>query len=91
MWHTIKTSALPTKGKYTLEFEIVSSTLNCIEFGIMPMNYTPIANKVCDKSIGFHLANGKIHDTSGIIDKKSTAWRVVRDQGKKGSGGLISI
>lgn len=44
----------------------------------MPVGYTPIVNKVCDKSIGFHFANGKIHDTDGNIEKKSTNWRVVR-------------
>lgn len=44
----------------------------------MPNNFLPIANKVCDKSIGFHFANGKIHDTNGVVDKKSTNWRIVR-------------
>jgi maltodextrin utilization protein YvdJ len=57
----------------------------------MPKSYTPIANKVCDKSIGFHFANGKIHDTNGHLEKKSTAWRVVRDQAKDGSLGVIGI
>jgi len=41
----------------------------------MPYNITPIENKVCDKALGIHIANGKIHDTNGIIDKKSTTWR----------------
>lgn len=91
IWHSIKTNPLPSTGRYALEFEVASSSLNCIEFGIMPKNYTPIANKVCDKSIGFHLANGKIHDTNGIQDKKSTAWRVVREPAKKGSGGTVTI
>ena len=57
----------------------------------MPKSYTPIANKVCDKSIGFHFANGKIHDTNGIVDKKSTTWRVVREPLKKGINGTIGI
>lgn len=42
----------------------------------MPFDYTPLANKLCDKSIGFHLGNGKIHDTNGDKEKKSTKWRV---------------
>ncbi len=37
------------------------------------------------------MANGKIHDTNGLLDKKSTAWRVVREQGKKGMDTKISI
>jgi hypothetical protein len=41
--------------------------MNCIEVGIMPKDFIPSANKVCDKSIGFHVANGKIHDTNGDI------------------------
>ncbi len=44
----------------------------------MPWSFVPIANKVCDKSIGFHFANGRLHDTNGVLDKKSTAWRMVR-------------
>lgn len=41
----------------------------------MPGNFTPVVNKVCDKSIGFHFGNGRLHDTKGKIDKKTTAWR----------------
>jgi hypothetical protein len=57
----------------------------------MPKSYVPVSNKVCDKSIGFHFANGKIHDTNGAIDKKGTNWRVVREQAKKGMLGKITI
>ena len=57
----------------------------------MPRTFVPIANKVCDKSIGFHFANGKIHDTNGDKEKKGTSWRVVREPAKKGTLGKISI
>ncbi len=57
----------------------------------MPRNFIPVANKVCDKSIGFHFANGKIHDTNGDKDKKGTAWRAVREPAKKGALGKVSI
>jgi hypothetical protein len=57
----------------------------------MPSTFIPLANKVCDKSIGMHFANGKIHDTNGVIDKKGTNWRVVRQQAKNGTLGKISI
>ena len=43
----------------------------------MPKNIIPVENKVCDKSLGIHIANGKIHDTNGKIDKKSTIWRPI--------------
>ncbi len=59
-----------------LSFNIEKSHMNFIEVGIMPFDYVPVANKLCDKSIGLHLGNGKIHDTSGDMDKKSTKWRV---------------
>lgn len=49
--------------------------MNCIEFGIMPLDYLPIENKICVKSFGYHFANGKIHDTNGVKDKQSTSWR----------------
>lgn len=65
--------------------------MNCIEVGIMPKKYVPISNKICEKSIGFHFANGKIHDTNGLIDKKGTSWRIVREQAKKGAFGKISL
>lgn len=57
----------------------------------MPASFTPIANKVCDKSIGLHFANGRIHDTDGNIEKKSTAWRVVRELIPVGTVGRISL
>lgn len=65
--------------------------MNCIEVGIMPKKYLPISNRICEKSIGFHFANGKIHDTNGLIDKKGTSWRIVREQVKKGVVGKISL
>jgi len=33
---------LPNTGKYSLVFEVVHSSMNCIEFGIMPNNFIPI-------------------------------------------------
>ena len=36
----------------------------------MPIGYTPQANKICDKSIGLHYANGRLHDTNGEKNKK---------------------
>jgi hypothetical protein len=57
----------------------------------MPATFTPVANKVCDKSIGLHFANGRLHDTDGNIEKKSTAWRVVREQIPIGTVGRISL
>jgi hypothetical protein len=50
----------------------------------LPFDYIPIANKLCDKSIGLHLGNGKIHDTNGDVDKKSTKWRVAFEPFKVG-------
>ena len=41
----------------------------------MPKNYIPIEDKIYEKSLGLHIANGNIHDTNGRIDKKSTSWR----------------
>lgn len=68
LWHSLKAQEiLPVVGKYSLSYKIERSKMNCIEFGIMPKDFIPSANKVCDKSIGFHLANGKIHDTNGDI------------------------
>lgn len=57
----------------------------------MPSSFKPIANKVCDKSIGFHYANGKLHDTNGVIDKRGTNWRVVREPTAKGVLGKLAI
>jgi len=53
--------------------------MNYIEFGIIPSSFSPVANKICDKSIGLHFANGKLHDTNGRIDKKTTSWRLAKD------------
>ena len=44
----------------------------------MPENFVPEENKICNRSIGFHFATGKIHDTNGNKDKKVTQWRVAR-------------
>jgi uncharacterized hydantoinase/oxoprolinase family protein len=41
----------------------------------MPHDFSPEENKICDKSIGFLLSNGKIHDTNGVREKYSTNWR----------------
>ena len=43
----------------------------------MPRDYIPVENKICEKSLGFHIANGKIHDTKGNKEKKTTSWRAV--------------
>ena len=77
-WHTIKSEeVLPTSGKYSILFKTVRSTVNAIEVGVMPRKYKVEANKICSSGLGFHLGNGKIHDTNGVRDKKSTAWREV--------------
>ena len=57
----------------------------------MPQDYIPIENKICDKSIGYHFANGKIHDTKGAKDKKTTAWRIVCNTAKKGKVAIIEL
>lgn len=45
----------------------------------MPADFIATENKICDKAIGYHFGNGKIHDTNGDKNKKSTAWRIVTD------------
>jgi hypothetical protein len=55
----------------------------------MPQDFSAIENKICDKSIGFHFANGKIHDTKGVKEKKTTSWRVVSEPAAKGKLGVI--
>ena len=57
----------------------------------MPEDVVITENKICDKSIGYHYANGKIHDTNGNREKKSTAWRIVTDETKNGLTGLITL
>lgn len=57
----------------------------------MPYDFVITENKICDKSIGYHFANGKIHDTNGSIQKKSTTWRIVTDATKEGLTGLITL
>jgi hypothetical protein len=58
---------LPNSGKYSFSVAILKSKMNCIEVGIMPYDFVITENKICDKSIGYHFANGKIHDTNGNI------------------------
>jgi hypothetical protein len=57
----------------------------------MPEDFITTENKICDKSIGFHFANGKIHDTNGEKEKKSTTWRVVTDPLEEGAVGVITL
>lgn len=68
---------LPNTGIYVITFKIIHSKGNCIEFGIIPKNFLPVENKICDKSIGYHLSNGKIHDTKEDKEKSVTSWRIV--------------
>ena len=75
MWHTLKLSKVPKSGKFSFGVKVIQSELNCIEVGIMPQDYVPVENKICVKSLGFHFANGKVHDTSGDKTKQSTKWR----------------
>ena len=76
VWHTIKSEeVLPKSGKYAILFKIVGSSANCIEVGVMPRKYKPEANKICGTGLGFHIGNGKLHDTNGEKDKKVTSWR----------------
>jgi hypothetical protein len=70
---------LPTSGKYSFDVAVINSKANCIEVGVMPEDFVAVENKICDKSLGYHFANGKIHDTAGDRSKKSTKWRVVTD------------
>ena len=65
--------------------------MNSIEVGLMPQDYVPIENKICEKSLGFHFANGKIHDTKGKKDKKGTSWRAVCEPAEKGQLGTIEL
>ena len=43
------------------------------------------------KSIGFHYANGKIHDTNGDKQKKVTNWRSARVASSPGTTGIIEM
>ena len=79
VWNCIKSSTvLPLTGKYVCNFKIIQSKGNCIEIGIIPQDFLPVENKICDKSIGYHVSNGKLHDTNGDKDRKTTIWRVTR-------------
>jgi hypothetical protein len=65
--------------------------MNCIEIGVMPEDYSPIENKICVKSLGFHFANGKVHDTNGDKSKQSTKWREVCAPAMKGTVGTVEL
>lgn len=65
--------------------------MNYIQFGIIPASFSPEANRICDKSIGLHFSNGKLHDTNGRFDKKTTSWRVVKDPLPKQTHGSITM
>ena len=92
MWHILKTEeTLPSAGKYSFSFTVAQSEINCVEVGIMPKEYTPLENKICEKSLGFHLANGKVHDTKGNKEKRTTAWRAVCEPTPKGQLGTIQL
>ena len=90
LWHILKGhEILPSSGKYSFETKIVKSELNCIEVGIMPQDFTPIENKICERSIGFHYANGKVHDTNGNKEKRGTKWRKICEPIPAGKVGTI--
>lgn len=92
IWHCIKSEEiLPSSGKYSFSIAVLKTKMNCIEVGIMPEDFVITENKICDKSIGYHFANGKIHDTNGDKEKKSTAWRIVTDETEDGLTGLITL
>ncbi len=55
----------------------------------MPKEYAVTENKICVKSLGYHFANGKIHDTKGVRDKQSTSWREVCPPIQPGNIGTI--
>jgi hypothetical protein len=92
LWHILKTEeTLPSTGKYSFAVTVSHSEMNCIEVGIMPRGYVPAENKICEKSLGFHLANGRVHDTKGNKERKTTAWRAVCEQTPKGTVGTIEL
>lgn len=57
----------------------------------MPEDYIPTENKICVKSLGFHFANGKVHDTKGEKTKQSTQWREVCQPAMKGVVGTVEL
>lgn len=57
----------------------------------MPTDFIATENKICDKAIGYHFGNGKIHDTNGDHNKKSTAWRIVTDPLEDGITGVLTL
>jgi hypothetical protein len=92
LWHIVKASEiLPKTGKFSLSFKVIESELNCFEVGITPQDFVPIENKINEKALGFHFANGKIHDTKGVKEKKTTSWRAVCEPAEKGKVGTIEL
>ena len=57
----------------------------------MPQDYNPIENKICERSLGFHFANGKVHDTKGNKEKRGTSWRAICEPAPKGKLGIIEV
>ena len=57
----------------------------------MPKDYTPIEHKICEKSIGLHFGNGKVHDTDGNKNRRSTKWRSICEIMPQGKVGLVEV
>ena len=57
----------------------------------MPSDFVPEANKICVQAIGFNLCSGKVHDTKGRKEKKSTSWRPLIDQTPSGVAAIIEL
>ena len=57
----------------------------------MPRKYKPEANKICGTGLGFHIGNGKLHDTNGEKDKKVTSWRQVCPPIDKDNLGVVEL
>jgi len=92
LWHILKMNeVLPSTGKCSFAMKVAESEINCVEIGIMPQEYTPVENKICEKGLGFHFANGKVHDTKGSKEKRTTAWRAVCEPAAKGTLGTIEL
>ena len=92
LWHIVKShDVLPRSGKYSFAVKVIMSETNCIEVGIMSQEFIPLENKICERSIGFHYANGKVHDTNGSKEKRGTKWRVICEPIPKGKLGTIEV
>ena len=57
----------------------------------MPQDFTPVEHKICERSIGFHYANGKVHDTNGDKEKRGTKWRKICEPIPAGKVGTIEV